>query len=72
MAEATTSLAAPAVVVEAYPPFQLELAHLQYNRGNAVQAREHLNVALTAWKYAAPEFPPAQEARQLAALLDTP
>jgi len=56
----------------AHPAYQLELAHLQHQRGNLVQANKHLSVALVAWAEAGPEYQPAQEARQLADLLSTP
>jgi len=62
-----------AVKVEpAHPEYQLELAHLQYQRGDLVQTNKHLSVALAAWAEAGPEYLPAQEARRLAALLETP
>ena len=55
-----------------HPEYQLEMAHLQYNRGGLAQANKHLNVALAAWAEAGPEYLPAQEARRLAGLLRTP
>ena len=49
-----------------HPELQLEVAHLLHKKGNTVQAQKHLNIALTAWVDAGPDYPPAREARQLA------
>jgi len=50
----------------AHPRYQLELAQLQYEKGNLSRARESLDRALSAWEKAGPEYRPAQEAQRLA------
>lgn len=52
------------------PRVQLARATRLAAAGDAEGARRHLAPALAAWSQAAPTFPPAQEARALAARLD--
>ena len=55
-----------------HPWFQLERAQLHFSQGDLVQTRQLLDAALATWAEAAPDFEPAQEARQLLARLNSP
>lgn len=55
-----------------HPQYHLELAQIQYLKGDHDKAREHLAISLNAWAGASAVFPPAQEARKLDGLLNTP
>lgn len=52
------------------PRAHLELAQIAFQKGDHPKAREHLNRAQTAWSEAHPAFKPAEEARDLAVLLN--
>lgn len=70
--EALAVLTEAAKYEPSHPWFQLESAQLHYQQRDQVQARQLLNAALATWADSAPDFVPAQEARQLLARLNSP
>ncbi len=68
-AEAAKVLAEILTNEPAQPVAHLEMALLQHQQGKLNQASEHLKIAQAAWLEASPNYPPAHEARALAAAL---